>query len=316
MKTDKGLLWAAAIFAVLLWVTPSIMGAAVTYPQSFVTPDYDSVHIETWIAAGDGTYTRADTAVHTIPWNTTVALNDTANWIIRYIWFSGGDSSVGMSPIIFSPSVSVSASLDGTGSYTVTLYSIDTSGTDDTLSGTMMSVRTLAGDEAVWPQATGTSGYKVFSLDATTYVINSTKSWYTFPVDTVVISSDTTLDITSYELVSPSAPSATSLCVVYGYVYEMAAAGGYSAAKYATVTFDLPQNVVNTCDSVMTLQRVQRVETNASGYFQITLLKSSCVQVNGNNQKYRTWVEGADGVKTREHKLDIPDDSSTYKLVF
>jgi len=56
--------------------------------------------------------------------------------------------------------------------------------------------------------------------------------------------------------------------------------------------------------------------TNSSGYFTISLLKSSCMQTNGNNQAHKVTVRGADGVKTKEMKLTIPSDSSTYKLVF
>jgi len=227
-RTDKGLIIAMLFMAALLWATPKIMGATVNWPQSFVTPDYDSVHIFTQVNNGSGTYVQVDSSTCVIPCDTTVSLNDSANWNIRCRWFTGGDSAVGTQAVMFSPSVTASVSLSGSGGNTVVLYSMCAG---DTISNVEYTVKNSSGVvEAV--QTSTASGVDTVQLSAGTWEFIVKKHGYSSVSTDSAISGNDTLLFTLTADAALTSPTSPSLANVYGYLLD----NGGNAIEGAIVT--------------------------------------------------------------------------------
>jgi len=270
MKTDKGLLWAAAIFAVLLWVTPSIMGAVVNQPQSFVTPDYDSVHVFTQVNNGSGTYVDVDSSTCAVPCDTTVSINDSANWNIRVRWFSGGDSSVSTQAIMFSPSASVS--LSGSGSNTVALYAVCGA---DAITGVKYTVKNSSGVTEAVPPVTGDTLTTV-QLDNGTWEFIVKKAGYTGISTDSAIADNDTLKFTLTADGSIASPSSPTLANVYGYLLDNG--GNAIEGAYVTCEVSLKGTAVDTTESkniILGGYSKGPDVTDSTGLFLFQVLRSS-----------------------------------------
>lgn len=111
-----------------------------------------------------------------------------------------------------------------------------------------------------------------------------------------------------------TAPSDTGLCTVYGYMGDLRA----DSVGFEEIGFSIPNKVYNSCTDEIIPKLQESTRSRASGYFEITLVKSSCLTpvTTNTNVGDSVWYSiSLDGVETTE-RLYIPADSSTYKLVF
>ena len=204
---------------------------------------------------------------------------------------------------------------NGLGVYSILIWAVDTSGTDDSISDVQVSITTLAGTESNWPDETGSNGSYLATLDTGQYIVNLYKPWYAFSVDTITVAGHDTVTVSGYNRANPSAPVLANMCAVYGYIYDLIDTGGFGGAKMAKITFTLPKNTTNKCDSVIMMQGPQFTQTDQDGYFEIDLIQSECV----GNQKYDVIATFQNRwgmpTSTRRTTITVPD-SSTYKLVF
>lgn len=102
---------------------------------------------------------------------------------------------------------------------------------------------------------------------------------------------------------------ATSYCKLYGYVYGL---WGRQEA-YVTVKVSPPgRRYFNSCDSSMILfpRDPYETETDTAGYFEVTVLKSSCLA----DSAMYTLEVGNRVYRTRRLSIYIPADSATYKV--
>ncbi len=106
----------------------------------------------------------------------------------------------------------------------------------------------------------------------------------------------------------PDNPPA-NYCRIYGYVYGLF----HRPVAYATVKVNPPgRRFFNKCDSSMILfpRQPYEVDTDTLGYFEVTVLKSSCL---ADSARYE--IEVGDRVyHTRRLSFYIPTDSSTYRI--
>ena len=322
----EGWQWFAMIVLTLIIIGAMAydsFGATYTWtsPQYYFGTDYDFdsliYRVSVYGVTRDSTlYSAADTVSGGYVQDTLTFSTDTlyaceVRTFEGSAWGQWGNVPVSMQAAI------TSASFSGSGSYSTTIYTIDTSGTDDTVSGKTVVVRDLAGTEQAWPQATE-NGYITYSLDDTV-ILSIQDTWYTWVTDTHVVSSDTTLSVVGYDNINVSAPSSANMCAVYGYVRAFQDTGGVAAPQWALLTFTTDEHFQDTCngDSVITISAPQRCKTNSSGYFQINLLRSKCMS----GKKYRVQVEVYDYAgnrielypESRKKYITVPD-SGTYRL--
>lgn len=111
---------------------------------------------------------------------------------------------------------------------------------------------------------------------------------------------------------SPATPPGANFCTVYGKFYD----NQNNPIIGAQILFDPAiVKVRDTCTEVTIIPGPRTVETNDTGYFSISLLKSSCM----GNTAYKVSVSVINEYGTLERKeetLTIPADSSTYLLKF
>jgi hypothetical protein len=109
----------------------------------------------------------------------------------------------------------------------------------------------------------------------------------------------------------PHAPATDKLCRVYGRIGNAQQA----LVGYATITFSLPDRVINICDSTVMAPVSFSCESGANGYFEIDLLRSSCLQIisqqgtSTGRAKYNVSIDyGGQVVNLRP--LTVPDLST------
>jgi hypothetical protein len=202
------------------------------------------------------------------------------------------------------PSIFYGPTASGSGANTVVIWAVDST-TNDTLPNVNIAVRNTSGT-LLGNQNTGAAGNATFNLDDGTYHIIATATGYTFPVDTTAISGSPDTTAVEGDYYSPSAPAGGNLCTVNGFIQDHQEVDW----AYATLTFTMPKNVSNSCDSAVLLRRSYTCETNSSGYFEIPLLVSPCID----SAKWQVVVSDGGGEKTTAHNFFIPSDSSTFRL--
>ncbi len=231
-KDEKGLVIAALMFATLMLLVPKIMGATVDWPQPFVAPDYDSVHVFTKVNDGSGTFVQVDSSTCVIPCCTTVALNDTANWKIVTVWYSDGDSSYGGEGVLFSSNASVS--LSGEGDNSVVVYSLCSG---DTVSNVKYTVKNSSGVvEAV--QTSTASGVDTLQLSNGTWEFIVKKHGYSSVSTDSAISANDTLCFTLTADGALTSPTSPTLANVYGYLIDNGGNAIEGALVTCNVSFD------------------------------------------------------------------------------
>lgn len=212
------------------------------------------------------------------------------------------------------PNTFYGPSATGTGSDTIVFYAIDTLGDDSARNDVLITVIDSTGSDVIFGRTSG-NGNITFFLDPDGYSVNAYSRGYGYNSRSYTVAgNDDSVDVTGYNLVTVlTSPSNTSLCRVYGNIYDAL----NLPAKYATVYFETNE-IFNICDSTIIIGKPKYEKmTNDSGYFFIDLLKTSCMR---GTRTWRVHAEYEDGngnlIQTRYHDFAIPDDSSTYRLVF
>ncbi|MDF1546116.1 MAG: hypothetical protein P1R58_13565, partial [bacterium] len=210
------------------------------------------------------------------------------------------DTASNRSDIFYGPTAS------GSGANEVVVWAVDST-TNDTLTGVTIAAYNTAG-VMLGNLKTGSAGNVTFNLNDGTYHFLATATGYTFPPDTTAIVGVSSYDTTGVEgdYYSPSAPAGGNLCTVNGFIQDHQETDW----AYAKLTFTMPKNVTNSCDSVLLLRRTYQCETNSLGYFEISLLNSPCID----SAKWKVIVTDGGSEKTEPYEFFIPSDSSTYRL--
>jgi len=111
-----------------------------------------------------------------------------------------------------------SGSGNGTGSYQVKIYALDTSGTDAAIEGVKVTARDAAGGLAAFDWTDGT-GKVTFALDGATYTILARKTAYLWPNKSLTVTGNIdSTDIGGYDI--ELADAGENNCNVYGYIFD------------------------------------------------------------------------------------------------
>ena len=195
----------------------------------------------------------------------------------------------------------------GDGLYKDTIFAIDTSGTDVIVTGAKVSATAVGGSTPVAKDWTNSLGYVVFSLDSGAYTIAAAKTGYIWPGFTDTVTAAKRDSIYGYDRVIGSSGTA-NVCRVYGYVTNMMG----ELVDNAKVTFSLNQPVNDTCDSLIisNFREVVYTGKDSTGYFEIDLIYSSCLQ----DKAYEVKVSKRGG-PMRKTTFTVPD-AATYRLIW
>jgi len=171
--------------------------------------------------------------------------------------------------------ITASASLTGTGPYELTVFAVDTSGADDTLSGVLLSVYDATGSRLGYA-TTESNGKKVFGLDSGSYTIKSSTmgGYYWNNVVCTLAAANDTIAIKGFNI-AIGAPTGDSLCRVYGYAYRPDG----NALKGATVTWQITgRNIWDVCNGVSINKANGTTTSDSTGLWTVDLLYSTCLQ--------------------------------------
>lgn len=291
-KWVVGLLVAFAITVYAL-LPYSVFGSTIQYPIYIGGTEVDSVQFIYWEDMDGSTM---DTIVISTTMNTTyLALDDTKNYFAVYAyWFSGEAEPYCDQiylPFNYNPA--------GYGDNNVTVYAIDTTGTDTLLEDVNLTITNTSTGRA-YPLETNSSGYNTWRLSDGTYELTGRETNHIFGYDTVTFSSDSTDTIFAYD-VSINAVTGTNTCNVYGDVYSIDG----QQASYAEITFSLAGDAVDTCSSVFLGSYSITTRANSNGRFQQELIYSNCLE----DRKYNMTVKYRDGT-TRTTTITVPRQAS------
>lgn len=168
-----------------------------------------------------------------------------------------------------------SADLTGGGAYNATVYAIDTSGTDDSVSGILVTAKDATGTVKGYI-ATNSAGYALFHVDSGQWTFLAPVDGGYVWNDTVctLVAANTTFDMYGYDL-AVGAPAGDSLCRVYGYVYDAQS----NALEGVTITYVINKSPIwDICnDQIIGGIRGDTI-TDVNGYFAFDLLYSKCLQ--------------------------------------
>jgi hypothetical protein len=300
-------------------------GAAVVYPVSY-NGDLDSVK---FVLLRDGALN--DSALITsFPNDTTLSLDDTYNWTLQSRYYYTGESSYLASStwirlVLGFDHASIASTLSsnhgsgtwsgrGGGTSNILLYYavVDS----DSIMGVTISVTATDGS-SVGRIITDANGSALFSpVTGVNYVVSGHKPGHLFDVDTITYSGHDTLVLSGVNtFLQPVPPIGAQLSAVYGYVYDLQR----QPVQYATLTFSFAGSVSDTCSDVSIMAESFETETDATGYFRIDLMNTTCT--GQTNPLYKVVVriddDKGDRLLTDEegHAFALPSDSLTYRLV-
>jgi hypothetical protein len=213
---------------------------------------------------------------------------------------------------------SITASVDfaGAGSYAMTVYAVDTSGTDAAVSGVNVEVHDLTGTMMCY-LPTNSSGYSRFLVDSGSWVIQATtRNGYVWEYDTVTVVAAAKTDTMQGYNINVGSPTATNLCRVYGYVYDISGDSIQGASVKAVLG---GRSVRDTCANV-TLATGFAVDTvtTSSGYWCLDLIKSKCLlPATGvsTTTYYNLTITYPDGTIILDRKINVPD-STSYRVTW
>lgn len=326
------IVWAVIVMAFML---NNVWGADFTPPARWGDP-VDSAKLFVTLADGthwDSTAGAARTNVASYDTTITGLSNDTAYLVIFRLW----DADSGKDWTFYWPILSTATISDatigkivdstdsilsdahgadswltggaGSGDNDVRIYAIDTSGTDDSIMGVKITVKTIAGvfDAA---QTTNSNGYRDFTLPTDSMKYLGSKAGYRWITDTINVTGDDTVDIYGYNIPLQASPD-PNLCRVQGYVFV---SGGKTERKI-TVTFTNDGGVYNSCDSTAFIPEPVTTRTDTSGFFYADLIPSGCLlKSNGDSLQY-TINASLDDNTIKEKLIWVPQ-SDSLKVVW
>jgi len=196
------------------------------------------------------------------------------------------------------------ASISGSGSDTLTLWMIDTSGTDEALARVSIIVHDSA--SGAWSAGTvlsNASGYYKFALDSSTYLVLANAIGYEFPTPQYInVDGATTDSILGYDLAAGT-PSSAGLCRVEGWIYNLDG----SAAKGKKVSFQFEGTFNDSLfnGDVQIIPGNVWTTTDSTGYWYKDLYPNSTLD---SNSMYRYSVDGKEWVP-----FEVPN-AATVKI--
>ena len=197
----------------------------------------------------------------------------------------------------------------GTGIYAVNIYTIDTSGADDTLMNANIAIQTLTGSPHAGALRTNSAGYATFNLDADSFRVLVAKEGYYFSMDTIVVTGNQTSSILGRNYVVAS-PVAADLCRVYAWTRDPNSGGIVSGA----VLYAIPEgnNIKDTCNNTVIVKRaaISSPSDADSGFVYLDLIKSKCLS---SQNKYRFEIRWGNETIFKPKSLTVPD-SATWLL--
>lgn len=281
---------------VVILLSALTIGATKYRPIRSVCDDLDS--LRTYWAIGG---TMIDSVVYTSSLVVdSVALSDTATYDFTFLWYVNGELTYASTEQWQFPSGTVPGG--GGGANAITLYAIDTSGTDDTVSNVKLTVRS-SGSYDIAVQTTNSSGFASLNLDDDTYTILGNLPGYTFPSYSPTYSSDSTDAILGYDW-SVGSPSSASLCRVYGYAYDEGGTAVQGAVAYGSVR---GSNVTDTSGVIIAPITVSSPDADTLGYWYIDLYRSAAL-TDTNKFDIEGWYGGEKIFEVKQ--LTVPSAES------
>jgi len=184
------------------------------------------------------------------------------------------------------------STISGSGSEVVTIFAVDTSGTDDTLQNVSVTIRTLSTSFVAGPLSTNASGFVSFNLDPDSFLTVSSRIGYIFPLDTIVVSGTDTFAVEGYDT-PVSLPSDPSLAQVVGDVTRIQGVIGMNVygmqifAQNSFISVSKP-GVDSTGGSKLILPITAQTTTDSTGRWTLNLIKSS-EYVDTTRGFYKIW---------------------------
>jgi len=185
-------------------------------------------------------------------------------------------------------------------------YVIDTSGTDDTLSGVTISLQDATGSNLV-NLITSSSGLITTNMADGNHTAAAISPGFVF-IDTIFSATgNDTLSIKGYN-VTVGAPAGGNEVRIFGFAYDVIDTADAMGNVWAFI--ELVKTANNTCDSTLTVPRTKRELTGSDGQFQFDVVRSSCLS----DTDYRIWLKW-DGGETKRHIFTAPDQA-TFKILW
>jgi len=160
---------------------------------------------------------------------------------------------------------------DGGGSNTITVYAVDTSGTDEAKADTKLTVVNDAGSH-VSAQWTNSSGYIAFKLDDGSYTVKGRKTGYVFSDYDLTVSGASTDTVLGYDI-EVGTPGDADLSRVYGYLRDVS--DNPLIGAVVTASRVKGTNAVDSSGTgVIISANVASAATDTLGYFFIDLYRT------------------------------------------
>ena len=200
--------------------------------------------------------------------------------------------------------VQVSSFSSGSGAYTFTLVTYDSS-LNQVIPAVNLVVRNIDQSALIAVGATDLTGGVDFNLNADDYHVVATATGYIFDTpDTVSVTGAGTDTLFGYQF-NPGNPSLPLFCRVYGFVYLVDGTPEVGAA----VSAGLPSGVAR-WDNIIVSPFGVSTTTDSLGYFYLDLIPTDSLRPTGS--KYEFSIFRTDGSILRK-KLNVPA-VSTWRL--
>lgn len=244
----------------------------------------------------------------------------------------GGDSSIilggsiqfganqGIAGYVDSVRKQVSAVTSGLGNDRVTLYAVDTSGTDAAVSDVVFTFKDMSGND-LGNIRTKSGGYNYFDWTATdTLLVTGVLVGYVWSGmadgtnDSLIITGDQTDTLFGYNI-NVGSPGSANLCRLYGYIYGIDG----QPVNGASVTASLSgRGLIDSCAAVALDGYAKSAQTNSVGYWYLDLVRTLCVQSTTGSavvQKYRIIGQYPSGSEAFNVPYTVPD-STSHKMTW
>ncbi len=318
----------AFVILIVIGLAGSVFGSTVLYPVSY-NGDLDSVKL---VIFQNGALN--DSALITsFPKDTNLLLDDIYNWTLRSryyytgeasylpasVWlkFVGGTATVDYTDIANTLSANHgSGSWSGRGGGTSNILLYYAVADSDSIMGVTISLTATDGSN-VGRIVTDANGSALFSpATGVNYIVTGHKAGHLFDVDTITYSTDDTLVLSGDNtFLRPLPPTGAYLSAVYGYIYDLQ----HEPVEYAKLTFTFAGTVSDTCSDASIMAEPFVVETDATGYYRIDLMNTTCTGQDNPLYKVVARIDDDKGERllTDEggHAFELPSDSLTYRLI-
>jgi len=207
----------------------------------------------------------------------------------------------------------VSVDLSGSGLDVLTLYLIDTSGTDAGVATANVTLSNLAGTPYS-TTITKSGGYTKINFTATdTFLVTASKPGYVLPsAETLIVAATSTDSLFGHDItISP--PAAASACRLYDYIYTTQ----LGAVEGATIVASLTgKNLRDSCLNVNIATPSAAITTSDStGYWYLDLAKSYCYD-SADSIFYQVTIVYPNGASPMTSKRVYITDSATQRMAW